>query len=206
MKTIICKILILVAILSCIAIPVYARASVHSSHSTHITTHSTPHTSTHSTTHSSSSHSTTSSSKSKTITGAKSYSTPKTYTKPKTYTSKYNSSNIKRQTVNTNPSHFSSYSSTNIFRPNFWTAMWAFNCMKDNGNNNSKEVTEQDIAKELEERGYSQDEIKDILKDGEKAKEETNKEDRKQAIIAGIVIIVGVIIISGLVIWLACIM
>lgn len=77
MKTIICKILILVAVLSCIAIPVYARASGHSSHSTHVTTHSTPHTSTHSATHSSSSHSTTSNSKSRTITGAKSYSTPK---------------------------------------------------------------------------------------------------------------------------------
>lgn len=197
MKKIILRILILTIILFSMAIPVYAKATVH------VTTHSTPHISTHSTTtHSSSSHSTTSSgSKSRTITGAKSYSTPKTYTAPKTYTSKYNSSNIKTQTVNTNPTHFSSYSSTNIFRPNFWTAMWAFNCMKDNGNDNSKEVTEQDIAKELEERGYSQDEINEILKDGEKAKEEINKENEKFAIIIPIIAIGIFVIFIGLVIW-----
>lgn len=35
---------------------------------------------------------------------------------------------------------------------------------------------------------------------------EEKKEDRKQSIIACIVIIVGVIVILGLVIWLACIM
>lgn len=173
--------------------------SVHSSHSIH---------SSHSTTHSTTSHSTTKSAgtvkSGKTITGYKSSTSSKTYTTPKTYTSKYNSSNIKTQTVNSNPSHFSSYSSTNMFRPNFWTAMWAFNCMKDNGNDNSKEVTEQDIAKELEERGYSQDEIKEILKDGEKAKEETDKEDRKKTILGIAVIIIFFIIIVGGTILIGC--
>lgn len=173
--------------------------SVHSSHSIH---------SSHSTTHSTTSHSTTKSAgtvkSGKTITGYKSSTSSKTYTTPKTYTSKYNSSNIKTQTVNSNPSHFSSYSSTNMFRPNFWTAMWAFNCMKDNGNDNSKEVTEQDIAKELEERGYSQDEINEILKDGEKAKEETDKEDRKKTILGIVVITIFLIIIVGGAILIGC--
>ena len=173
--------------------------SVNSSHSVH---------SSHSTTHSTTSHSTTKSAgtvkSGKTITGYKSSTSSKTYTTPKTYTSKYNSSNIKTQTVNSNPSHFSSYSSTNMFRPNFWTAMWAFNCIKDNGNDNSKEVSEQDIAKELEERGYSQDEIKEILKDGEKAKEETDKEDRKKTILGIAIIIIFFIIIVGGTIIIGC--
>lgn len=76
--------------------------------------------------------------------------------------------------------------------------------MKDNGNDNSKEVTEQDIAKELEERGYSQDEIKEILKDGEKAKEETDKEDRKKTILGIAVIIIFFIIIVGGTILIGC--
>lgn len=116
------------------------------------------HVSAHSSTHVSTPKSATSKS---TINGAK------TYTTPKSFTSKYNASDIKTEKVQESV-HYSNYNSSNIFKPNFWTAMWAFQCMHDN----TEEVTEQDIAKELEERGYSQEEIQDILKEGEQAKEE----------------------------------
>lgn len=153
---------------------VYAKAhsSAHSSHS-----------STHSTTHST-----------KSITGAK--STPgKTYTTPKSFTSKYNSSNIKTNKVVENPNNYTKYSVSNTFRPNFWTAMWAFQCMHDN----TEEVTEQDIAKELEERGYTEDEINEIIQDGENAKQLQSEEEKKEAyeILGGIgiALIIAIIII-----------
>ena len=125
MKQIIGVITLLTIIFMCS--PVYARASVHSS------VRSTPKTTTHSSTHSSTK-----------VTGAK------TYTTPKSFTSKYNSSNIKTEKVNPNPEAYKNFSTTNIFQPNFWTAMWAFQCINNNG-----QATEQDIAKELEERGYT---------------------------------------------------
>ena len=137
---------------------------------------STPRTTTHSSTHSSTK-----------ITGAK------TYTTPKNFTSKYNSSNIKTEKVNPNPQHYKNFSTTNIFQPNFWTAMWAFQCINNNG-----QATEQDIAKELEERGYTEEEIKEILAEGEEAKkqvEEEEKNNTKTAIIV-IAILVGLIIIG----------
>ena len=67
----------------------------------------------------------------------------------KTFTPKYNSSNIKTEKVNSNPTNYKNYSSTNMFTPNVWTAMWAFQCIHDS----TEQVSEQDIAKELEERG-----------------------------------------------------
>ena len=179
--------LIIIGILILGATTVYGKATAHA----HVS-HSTSHASSHSTSKSSS---TKSSSSAKTaIKGAKSY-TGKTYTAPKSFSSKYNSSNIKTGTVNSNPSHFTSYSTSNIFRPNFWTAMWAFKCM----DNNTKEVTEQDISKELEERGYSQEEIQEILKEGkeaEKAEEQQKKEDDKILLIVLICMIVGGIIVA----------
>lgn len=115
----------------------------------------------------------------------------------KTFTSKYNSSNIKTEKVNTNPINYTNYSTTSIFRPNAWTAMWLFACM----NNNSNEVTEQDIAKELEERGYTQDEIKEILEEGKMAQEEDKKIEAENAAIdssIGIIVLVvlGILLIA----------
>lgn len=174
----------------------YAHSS-HSSHSVH-SSHSTPHSTTSHSTPKTTTKSSTSSSKSKTITGYKS-GTGKTYTKPKTYTSKYNSSNIKTEITNTNPTKYSSYSSTNIFRPNFWTAMWAFKCME----NNNKEVTEQDIVKELEERGYNEEEIQEILKEGEEAKQaEKEEKDKNNKICTKLLIIFGIIALAIIVIFL----
>lgn len=174
--------LIIIGILILGATTVYGRATVHAPVS-----HSTSHASSHSTSTSKSSSAKT------TIKGYTSHA-GKTYTAPKSFSSKYNSSNIKTGTVNSNPSHYTSYSTSNMFRPNFWTAMWAFKCM----DNNTKEVTEQDISKELEERGYSQEEIKEILKKGEEAKqaeEQQQKEDIKVFWIVIICLITGGIIV-----------
>lgn len=115
----------------------------------------------------------------------------------KTFTSKYNNSNIKTEKVNTNPTNYTNYNTTSIFRPNAWTAMWLFTCM----NNNSNEVTEQDIAKELEERGYTQDEIKEILEEGKMAQEEDKKIEAENAAIdssIGIIVLVvlGILLIA----------
>lgn len=137
------KIIILTIItLTLLTTAVYARvahSSVHSSHSSHTSTKST------------SSTSKVSSSSSKTVSGAKTAS--ETYTK----------SNIKTEKVNDNASHYKNYSSSNFFTPNAWFWLWAF---KPHGSGTNGEVTEQDIAKELEERGYSQEEIQEILKEG----------------------------------------
>ena len=170
MRRILSIIILTIIINTLICSITYARA-VHSS------VRSTPKT----TTHSSSTHSSTK------ITGVK------TYTTPKNFTSKYNSSNIKTKKVNPNPEVYKNFSTTNIFRPNFWTAMWAFQCINNNG-----QATEQDIAKELEERGYTEEEIKEILAEGEEAKkqvEEEEKNNTKTAIIV-IAILVGLIIIG----------
>lgn len=169
MKQIVGIITLLIIIFICN--PVYARA-VHSS------VRSTPKTSTHSSTHSSTK-----------ITGAK------TYTTPKNFTSKYNTSNIKTEKVNPNPEAYKNFSTTNIFRPNFWTAMWAFQCINNNG-----EATEQDIAKELEERGYTEEEIKEILAEGEEAKKQVEEEEKNNNKIAIIIFAVLVTIcIVGLI-------
>lgn len=144
----------------------------------------TAHVSSHSSVHTTSRASSTSKS---TVTGAK------TYTTPKSFTSKYNSSNIKTEKVVSEPKNYTNYSTSNIFRPNFWTAMWAFQCMRDN----TEQVTEQDIAKELEERGYSQEEIQKILKEGEEAKQAEEKQNEENNKIVGYIVagIIGVIII-----------
>ena len=165
------KIIILtIAILIALTTVVYAKVGGHVSH----VGHSSSHTSTKST-----------------ISGTK------TYTTPKNFTSKYNTSNIKTEKVQES-THYSNYSATNMFRPNFWTAMWLFACM----NNNSTAVTEQDIAKELEERGYTQEEIQDILKEGEEAKQAQEEQDKQEndtvaAWIIGILAsIIGVTIVA----------
>lgn len=172
MKKIISIIVLTIIISILICNIVYARASVHSS------VRSTPKTTTHSSTHSSSTHSSTK------VTGAK------TYTTPKNFTSKYNASNIKTEKVNPNPESYKNFSTTNIFRPNFWTAMWAFQCINNNG-----QATEQDIAKELEERGYTEEEIKEILAEGEEAKKQVEEEEKNNTKIAIIVGIIGIAII-----------
>ena len=171
MRKILSIIILTIIISTLICSITYARA-VHSS------VRSTPRTSTHSSTHSSTK-----------ITGTK------TYTTPKNFTSKYNSSNIKTEKVNPNPEAYKSFSTTNIFRPNFWTAMWAFQCINNNG-----QATEQDIAKELEERGYTEEEIKEILAEGEEAKKQAEEEEKNNTKIAIIIFAVLVAIcIVGLI-------
>ena len=134
------------------------------------------------------------SSKSSSSTSKTTVSGAKTYTTPKSFTSKYNSSNIKTEKVVSEPKNYTNYSTSNIFRPNFWTTMWAFQCMHDN----TEQVTEQDIAKELEERGYSQEEIQEILKEGEEAKQAEEKQNEENNKIVGYIVvgIIGVITIT----------
>lgn len=164
MNKIISSIIIFILILVSIS-PIYAK--VHSSHRTSVK-------------------SSTSTSAKSTISNAKSYATPKNFT------SKYNSSNIKTEKIK-EASNYSSYSATNMFTPNFWTAMWLFSCM----NNNTRTVTEQDIAKELEERGYTDEEIRDILTEGEEAKLAQQEEDNNVIIW---VVIIAVILITFLIV------
>ena len=118
----------------------------------------------------------------------------------KTFTPKYNSSNIKTQKVNYNPTYYKNYSSTNMFRPNVCTAMWAFQCIRDS----TEQVSEQDIAKELEERGYTQEEIDEILVEGRMAQEkdkQVKKENEKivNYILIGFVVIIIIIAIVGII-------
>lgn len=146
--------------------------------------------------HSSTSHSSTS----HTTSSAKSYSGVKSISGYKTFTPKYNSSNIKTEKVNENPTYYTNYSSTNMFTPNVWTAMWAFQCIHDS----TEQVSEQDIAKELEERGYTPEEIDEILAEGRMAQEEDKQVIAEQEKIAnyvliGFVVIIIIIVIVGII-------
>ena len=151
------KKVISLTIIMLLALTTISYASV--AHTAHVSSHSSVHTISRA-----------SSTIKSTVSGAK------TYTTPKSFTSKYNSSNIKTEKVVSEPKNYTNYSTSNIFRPNFWTAMWAFQCMHDN----TEQVTEQDIAKELEERGYTQEEIQEILQEGEQAKEEAQKQEDEE--------------------------
>ena len=139
-------------------------------------------------------------SSSSTSSSKSSYSGVKSISGYKTFTPKYNSSNIKTQKVNDNPAYYKNYSSTNMFTPNVWTAMWAFQCIHDG----TEQVTEQDIAKELEERGYTQEEIDEILQEGRLAQEENKqvKEENEKIvnyILIGFVVIIIIIAIVGII-------
>ena len=119
----------------------------------------------------------------------------------KSFTPKYNSSNIKTEKINSNPVNYTNYSSTNMFTPNVWTAMWLFQCMHDN----TEQVSEQDIAKELEERGYTQEEIDEILAEGRMAQEEDKqiKEQEEEVltyILIGLLIAIGIFAIWAIVV------
>lgn len=145
------------------------------------------------------------SSTSHTTSSAKSYSGVKSISGYKTFTSKYNSSNIRTEKVNDNPTYYTNYSSTNMFTPNAWTAMWAFQCIHDN----TEQVSEQDIAKELEERGYTPEEIDEILAEGRMAQEEDKQVIEEQEKIAnyvliGFVVIIIIIVIVGIVAIIRC--
>lgn len=142
MKKVISLTIIMLILLTTVIYARGAHSSAHSSHTSHTSTHSTKSTS---------STSKVSSSSSKTVSGAKTAN--KTYTK----------SNIKTEKVNNNASYYKNYSSSNFFTPNAWFLLWA---LQPHGSGTNGEVTEQDIAKELEERGYSQEEIQEILKEG----------------------------------------
>ena len=121
----------------------------------------------------------------------KSTSATKSVTGYKTFTPKYNSSNIKTEKVNGEPTRYTSYSSTNMFTPNAWTAMWALQCMHDA----TEQVSEQDIAKELEERGYTQQEVDEILQEGRLAQEEDKqKKEQIDNAVKWILIIMGTMI------------
>ena len=145
------------------------------------------------------------SSTSHTTSSAKSYSGVKNISGYKTFTPKYNSSNIKTEKVNENPTYYTNYSSTNMFTPNVWTAMWAFQCIHDS----TEQVSEQDIAKELEERGYTSEEIDEILAEGRMAQEEDKQVIAEQEkimnyILIGFVVIIIIIVIVGIVAIIRC--
>lgn len=141
-----------------------------------------------------------STSSAKSTSASKSNSGVKSVSGYKTFTPKYNSSNIKTEKINDNPMYYKNYSSTNMFTPNAWTALWMFQCLHDN----TEQVSEQDIAKELEERGYTQEEIEEILTEGRMAQEEDKqiKEENEKIvnyILIGFVIIVAILIIAGII-------
>lgn len=175
----------------CLILPinVYGRAhtSVHSS--THVTTHSTtvhsstPHSSTSSsssvkasTPKSSTKSSTSSSSTKKSTTSS---STGKTYTTTKSNTGRttvtHETVKPKESTtiVNNNPTYYTSYST----QPSYSLSNSIFNyymlseIFKDK---DKDKVSEQDIAKALEEKGYTEEETKQIL-DEAKTEEKENK-------------------------------
>lgn len=130
----------------------------------HVSAHSSSHVSVHSSSH---------------------VSTPES--RAKTYTTPPNIKTSKVQEA----SNYHNYSSTNVFRPNFWTAMWAFQCMHDN----TEEVTEQDIAKELEERGYTQEEIDKILAEGRELQTKNEGGEWAAAILIGLLLVLFFILI-----------
>lgn len=111
----------------------------------------------------------------------------------KSFTPKYNSSNIKTEKINSNPVNYMNYSSTNMFTPNVWTAMWAFQCIHDS----TEQVSEQDIAKELEERGYTKEEIDEILAEGRMAQEE-DKQVKEQEEKVLTYILIGLLVAIGI--------
>ena len=185
--------LLVVFIGICLILPtnVYGRAhtSVHSS--THVTTHST-------TVHSSTPHSSTSSSssvkastpksstKSSTSSSSTKKSTPssstgKTYTTTKSETGRttVNHETVKPKEsttiVNNNPTYYTNYST----QPSYSLSNSIFNyymlseIFKDKDKEKDK-VSEQDIVKALEEKGYSKEEIEQIL-DEAKTEENENK-------------------------------
>lgn len=183
--------LLVVFIGICLILPtnVYGRAhtSVHSS--THVTTHSTtvhsstPHSSTSSsfsvkasTPKSSTKSSTSSSSTKKSTTSS---STGKTYTTTKSNTGRttvtHETVKPKESTtiVNNNPTYYTSYST----QPSYSLSNSIFNyymlseIFKDK---DKDKVSEQDIAKALEEKGYTEEETKQIL-DEAKTEEKENK-------------------------------
>lgn len=185
--------LLVVFIGICLILPinVYGRAhtSVHSS--THVTTHSTtvhsstPHSSTSSsssvkasTPKSSTKSSTSSSSTTKSTTSS---STGKTYTTTKSDTGRttvtHETVKPKESTtiVNNNPTYYTSYST----QPSYSLSNSIFNyymlseIFKDKDKDKDK-VSEQDIAKALEEKGYTEEETKQIL-DEAKTEEKENK-------------------------------
>lgn len=179
--------LLIVFIGICLILPtnVYGRAhtSVHSS--THTSVHSSVKASTPKTTTKSSSSSvkasTPKSSTSSTPKTTTSSSTGKTYTTTKSNTGR---TTIKHETVkpkesttivNNNPTYYSSYST----QPSYSLSNSIFNyymlseIFKDKDKDNDK-VSEQDIAKALEEKGYTEEETKQIL-DEAKTEENENK-------------------------------
>ena len=79
--------------------------------------------------------------------------------------------------------------------------MWAFQCIHDS----TEQVSEQDIAKELEERGYTAKEIGEILAEGRMAQEEDKQVIEEQekitnCIVIGSVVILVIIIIIGIIV------
>lgn len=175
----------------CLILPinVYGRAhtSVHSS--THVTTHSTtvhsstPHSSTSSsssvkasTPKSSTKSSTSSSSTKKSTTSSstgKSYTTTKSNTGRTTVTHETVKPKESTTIVNNNPTYYTSYST----QPSYSLSNSIFNyymlseIFKDK---DKDKVSEQDIAKALEEKGYTEEETKQIL-DEAKTEEKENK-------------------------------
>lgn len=143
-----------------------------------------------------SSHSSSVKSSSSTSSTKSSYSGVKNISGYKTFTPKYNSSNIKTEKVNDNPTYYKNYSSTNMFTPNVWTAMWAFQCIHDS----TEQVSEQDIAKELEERGYTPEEIDQILDEGRMAQEEDKQVIEEQEKIENIFVIICIVILVALIV------
>ena len=155
----------------CLILPinVYGRAhtSVHSS--THVTTHST-------TVHSSTPHSSTSSSTTKSTTSSstgKTYTTTKSNTGRTTVTHEIVKPKESTTIVNNNPTYYTSYST----QPSYSLSNSIFNyymlseIFKDK---DKDKVSEQDIAKALEEKGYTEEETKQIL-DEAKTEEKENK-------------------------------
>lgn len=162
------------------AFPKGVKAKVHTSH----------HTSVHSSSHSSKSHistpksSTLSSGKSKSSTSShttsskatssssgKSYTTTKSSTGRTTVTHETVKPKTSESIVNNNPTYYKNYSTTSRYP--LTNSIFTY-YMISSMFNNKKDVSEQDVAKALEEKGYSEEETKQIL-DEAKTEEKENK-------------------------------
>lgn len=181
MKKIIISLIVIILIGGLYTVfPKNVKAKIHTSH----------HTSIHSSSHSSKSHistpksSTSSSSKSKSSTSshttsskAKSSSSGKSYTTTKSSTGRTTVTHetVKPKTnesiVNNNPTYYKNYSTTSRYSlTNSIFTYYMISSMFKNKN----DVSEQDVAKALEEKGYSEEETKQIL-DEAKTEESENK-------------------------------
>lgn len=119
--------------------------------------------------------------------------------KSKTTTKNYTSNNysIKRRNTSSSshyvPRYYNRYSDTRYYSNNgFYENYWRYYAISHLFRNKER-VSEKDIVRELEKKGYTEKEINQILKGANDEQEKENK-DNKKLLIAAIIILIIVII------------